>query len=68
MAKADQEVRASVAQLGTRAWGAEAQGRGKESYRPCSVSALQSWERLCALWPVKFPLLLSLKDIPKVGL
>lgn len=68
MAKADQEARASVAQLGTKAWGAEAQGRGMESNLLCSVSALQSWERLCAPWPVKFPLLLSLKDIPKVGL
>lgn len=55
-----------MAQLGTRAWGAEAQGRGKESHLLCSVSALQSWERLCAPWPAKFHLL-SLKDIPRLG-
>lgn len=66
MAKADQEVTASVAQLGTSTWGAEAQGRGKQSNLLCSVSALQSRERLCAPWPARFPLL-SLKDIPRLG-
>lgn len=66
MAKADHEVRASLAQLGMRVWGAEAQERGKESNLLCSASALQSWERLCAPWPAQFPLL-SLKDIPRLG-
>lgn len=65
MARADQEVRASKVQLGTRAWDAEAQGRGKES-NLCSLSALQSWERHCAPRPAQFPLL-SLKDIPRLG-